>query len=144
MRKSIRNEEIMKKSWKDNRLRYLQIMVGISAFCLLFSLIYRHFSHGVDSLYMTYLCVWPFALGAVPGLIFWLTDLLWEPGAYTLCFYNAGIASVTMSSLLRGIMEIAGTSSRHQVILMWIGAVLLIMGVVCYLLERVMNRQKSH
>ena len=43
-------------------VRYL----AITAFCLLVSVIYGHFSHGIRSFWMSWLALWPRVLGSCP------------------------------------------------------------------------------
>lgn len=45
--------------------RYL----AVSVFCLVFFAVYSHFSHGIQSLWMTFLFVWPLILGGIPALL---------------------------------------------------------------------------
>ena len=109
------------------------IYVGIAIFCLIFSLVYSIFSHGVQSPYMTWLAVFPAVLGAIPAMVFWMAEKLPQPGRITVNLYNSGVAAVTVSSMLRGIFEIAGTGSMYQTILMYVGITFLIAGTVAYL-----------
>lgn len=46
--------------------------------------------------------------------------------------YCAGIAAVTVSCVLRGIFEIAGTSSVYQALLMWFGIAMSVVGAVAH------------
>lgn len=50
--------------------------------------------------------------------------------------YHAGVAAVTVSSLLRGILEIAGTASDYQAFLMTAGAFLLACGSAAYMIGK--------
>lgn len=40
------------------------------------------------------------------------------------CIYNSGVAALTVSSMLRGIMDIAGTGSVYQVWMLYAGTVM--------------------
>lgn len=108
--------------------------LGISVFCQIFYLIYDQFSHGVRSPYMTWLFAWPFLLGVLPGMIFWHFPKVRRPGRFAVNLYNSGVAAVTVSSLLRGIFEIAGTDSVYQQRLMYMGVAMLFLGIAVYLL----------
>lgn len=117
------------------RQDFLITLIGTGV-CLLFFLIYDQFSHNVRSNYMTYLFLWPLILGAVPyGILTFITrrtNSIKLPGNESRLFYNLGLEAVTMSSLLRGIFEIAGTASIYQTFLMYGGIVLLIIGIMFY------------
>ena len=105
----------------------------ISVFCLILFIVYNIFSHEVYSNYMTFLFAWPLVLGLIPSLFLAFIPRLREPSELTKALYHAGLASVTVSSLLKGIFEIAGTSSMYQLYLMIFGAVLLVAGIINYI-----------
>lgn len=111
------------------------IYMGVSVFCMVFYMIYDRFSHGVRSPYMTWLFAWPFLLGFLPGMVFWRFPRVRRPGRFTVNLYNSGVAAVTVSSLLRGIFEIAGTASDYQQRLMYAGVAMLFLGIAVYLLS---------
>lgn len=110
---------------------------GISAFCLVFFLIYRIFSHNVYSVYMTYLFAWPLVLGLLPALILLILKTKNQVAYYghipsqgCLNLYRSGIAILTMSSLLKGVFEIAGTGSTFQLVMWPAGAFFLVAGII--------------
>jgi len=104
-------------------------------FCLMVFLIYNIFSHGVHSPYMTLLFLWPLVLGVLPCLIMLLINKLPGPDRFTLNVYNSGVAAITVSSLLRGIFEIAGTASPLQTGLWIAGITMAVGGFLCYLIS---------
>lgn len=113
--------------------RCMMVYMWVSVFCLVFYLVYDRFSHGVRSPYMTWLFAWPFLLGVLPGMVFWRFPKVRRPGRFTVNLYNSGVAAVTVSSLLRGIFEIAGTASDYQQRLMYAGGAMLLLGIAAYL-----------
>lgn len=48
------------------------------------------------------------------------------------CIYNSGVAALTVSSMLRGIMDIAGTGSVYQVWMLYAGTVMAAAGAVIF------------
>lgn len=48
------------------------------------------------------------------------------------CIYNSGVAALTVSSMLRGIMDIAGTGSVYQVWMLYAGTVMTAAGAVIF------------
>lgn len=48
------------------------------------------------------------------------------------CIYNSGVAALTVSSMLRGIMDIAGTGSVYQTWMLYAGAVMAAAGAVIF------------
>ena len=115
-----------------NMKRTLFISVCCTLFCLLFYMIYNLFSHGVHSPFMTFLFVWPLVLCVFPCALFLAAPGI--PGPSLLCtlVWNTGAAAVTVSSLLRGVFDIAGNSSVYQVIMMAAGFVMLFIGLILY------------
>lgn len=107
----------------------------ISALCLLFSRIYGVFAHGVRSPYMTFLCLFPLLIGAIPHLLLSVNNLLPLPKQLSVNLYNTGSASLTLGSAMRGIFEIAGTGSVFQTWLMIAGAAFCISGVLVYIIQ---------
>lgn len=95
---------------------------------------------------MTLLFAWPLVLGFVPSLILALVPALIEPTDLTKVLYHTGLASVTVSSLLRGIFEIAGTSSPLQMPLMYFGIGTMVAGVIVYIYNyfRVRGKRKKN
>lgn len=104
----------------------------VTLFCLSVFIVYNMFSHGVYSPFMTWLFLWPFVLGVLPCLLLHLMEKLPRPNRFTINAYNSGVAAVTVSSLLRGIFEIAGTASPLQTGLMIAGLVMAGAGVLSY------------
>ncbi|MBR0374362.1 MAG: hypothetical protein IJH91_07550 [Mogibacterium sp.] len=126
---------------------------AITIFCFVFAKVYLRFSHGVTSPYMTYLFIAPLALGWLPSLAMWLAPRLRRGvrGASAdesaadhmdhnspVCrnAWHSGVAAVTVSALLRGIFEIAGTASPLQSYLMGAGIAMLLVGAAAYLLRK--------
>lgn len=100
---------------KNNRP--LRVWAGITGFCILFSLVYEHFSFGVWSMYMALLGLIPLLLGVIPALFHQKSmGRLW----------NDGVLCLIAGSMAQGIFEIYGTSSPWPHRLMIIGTVLLI------------------
>ncbi|MBD5512782.1 MAG: hypothetical protein HDR08_16280 [Lachnospiraceae bacterium] len=123
---------------KRNRIgRTAGVYCGVTVFCGIFYLVYNRFSHGVHSPYMTWLFVWPLVLGVVPGVYWKWRRNIARPGGIPLNLYHSGVAAVTVSSMLRGIFEIAGTSSVYQEWLMQAGIIMLYGAILLYQWETV-------
>lgn len=111
----------------------VKIYLPVTLFCLVVFLVYDRFSHGVRSPYMTWLFLWPFALGLLPSLVLRLFPRMPRQKRLSANLYHPGVAAVTVSSLLRGVFEIAGTASEYQTRLMLFGGILLVCGGLAYL-----------
>ncbi len=107
-----------------------------TVFCVLFAYVYSLFAHGVSSPYMTYLFLYPLFLGVLNAYI-----CMKSKRAKTYCFfathfYHTGVVTLMLSSMLRGIFEIAGTASIYQTILTILGVVMIISGGFCLIAKK--------
>lgn len=120
---------------KNSVSKMFKIYIGVSIFCVILWKIYGNFSHGVNSIYMTYLFAWPLIMGALVNLVFMVIKKLPRPGSFSVNLYNSGVSALTVSSLLRGIFEIAGTSCYLQTYLYNVGRLFVLAGVVVYVVS---------
>ena len=118
-----------------NCRRGLLIYLCISTFCLVTFLVYDQFSHNVRSPFMTFLFLWPLLMGALPAFWLLIIPAIPRPKRFTLNLYNSGVAALTVSSVMRGVFEIAGTSSPFQTGLMIAGTLMWVGGVLCYIIS---------
>lgn len=100
--------------------------------CLTVSEIYSRFSHGVSSPFMTWLFCFPLFFGVAAFLLFGLFRLSPMPRLAFNC-YNSAVAALSVWSLLRGILEIAGTDSPLLGVLVAAGILLFVVTVVVWL-----------
>ena len=107
--------------------RYLLITI----LCALFGAVYEAFSHGVWSYCMIYAFAFLLALGVLPLLVLRLRHAP-LPSRFARTAWHAGIASLTVGSLVTGALEIYGTS-HPLTVLYWIaGGILLLVGAAAY------------
>lgn len=118
-------------------LRRILIWLGISAFCLIFYLIYNMFSHGVKSAFMTYLFAWPLIMGFLPSTVIYVINHVRHVSIYigiiTDNAYCCGVATLTVSSMLKGIFDIAGTTSIYQTYLLYAGIAFIVIAVISFI-----------
>ena len=116
---------------KQHILHGIQIYLGITIFCTLFSVIYEAFSHEVYSNFMIYLALVPLIGGLLPFLMLLFTNLPY-PTRLSLNAYNSGIATLTLGCSLKGVFEIYG-SSCPLITVYWIaGAAFVFLGLLTY------------
>lgn len=113
------------------------IYLLVSLFCVLFGAVYELFGHEVYSYYMIYAFVFPLAGGTLPYFSIALAYTEGYPKAIFRKIYHSGIAILTVGSILRGVLEIYGTTNRLLniywilgIALTMIGAVLCIMNLI--------------
>ena len=99
----------------------------ISAFCAVFGAVYELFSYEVYSYFMIYAFAIPLLGGALPFTVIALLDAEDYPEIFGRVVYHAGLATLTVGSIVRGVLDIYGTSN-HLLWLYWTVGVLLTLG----------------
>lgn len=106
-----------------------------ACFLVLFGGVYEHFSHGVWSYSMVYAFAYPLAGGTLP----FLAAGLWKhgkyPGAVEAVLYHCGIATLTLGSIVCGVLEIYGTTNALTVCYPYAGWLLFGIGFTVWLLD---------
>ncbi|MCQ2772800.1 MAG: hypothetical protein MJ238_05980 [Bacilli bacterium] len=114
------------------------IYLGVFLFVALFGFIYEQFSHGVYSFFMAFAFLFPMTLGFLPYIIFYFFGKGSYPSVLTSDLYNAGVATITVASIFKGVLDIYGTTRDvHLYILSITGLILLIAGVVSHIVSLV-------
>ena len=117
------------------------IYLGISIFVFIFGQIYEYFSHGVYSSYMMFAFLIPFIGLFIPSLLSNLilkrkiTDNVTLP-------WKCGIATLTVGSIYKGVLEIYGTSGTFEQVYLIIGSLLCIIATIVLVTSRV-NTDKN-
>ena len=117
------------------------IYLRISIFVFIFGPIYEYFSHGVYSSYMMFAFLIPFIGLFIPSLLNNLilkrkiTDNVTLP-------WKCGIATLTVGSIYKGVLEIYGTSGTFEQVYLIIGSLLCIIATIVLITARV-NTDKN-
>lgn len=117
------------------------IYLGISIFLFIFGQIYEYFSHGVYSSYMMFAFLIPFIGLFIPSLLNNLilkrkiTDNVTLP-------WKCGIATLTVGTIYKGVLEIYGTSGTFEQVYLIIGSLLCIIATIVLVTARV-NTDKN-
>ncbi len=106
----------------------------ITVFTALFGGVYEAFSHGVWSGWMVYAFAFPLILGALP--FGWIAlRRKPHPRPWVCRLYHAGVAALTVGSVMQGILAIYGTTNQLT-ILYWIaGFALLLAAQILHLIR---------
>ena len=107
-------------------------------FCIAFNYIYSLFSHGVSSPFMSYAFVFSLVLGVVGFLVFGKLNL---DNRIAFNLYNAGIATLTVGSILRGVIDIAGADTTYPVYYFFVGTVFVAIGGFMYFYKWIQTNQ---
>ncbi len=104
----------------------------ISVFCGIFGGVYELFSHEVYSYYMIYAFGFPFVGGALPFLLLSLCSVQTYPNPFARNLYHSAIATLTTGSIIRGVLDIYGTTNRLAAYYWIVGVPLLVLGSAAY------------
>ena len=113
----------------------------VSLFCALFGAIYEYFSHEVYSFYMIYAFAFPLVGGTLPFFILNLSRKAKYPNSLSRNLYHSGIAAFTVGSIIRGVLDIYGTTNSLTSYYGIAGISLLIAGAAAYFIQIVIHRK---
>lgn len=108
----------------------------VTVIVLLFSVIYEYNSHGVYSLHMMGLALYPLVGGVMVFSLLARFARRWSPHWLTVAAYQAAILSFMFGSLVKGVLDIYGTSSLYAGVYWWAGGGFAIFCVGTVLLMR--------
>lgn len=102
----------------------------VALFFVLFGAVYEIYSHEVYSYYMLYAFAFPLIGGTLVFNILSFLKLLKYPNAIARNLYHSGIATLTVGSVVQGVLEIYGTTNALSDYYWSVGIVLIVIGVV--------------
>ena len=105
----------------------------VSAGCLVFSMIYECFSHNVFSPYMVFAVAFPLLGGLVAGELLKKVPAGHLPGQLPAEVYHCGLATLTVGSIVRGVMDIYGTENPLVKYYAYVGIGLLVLSIALWL-----------
>jgi hypothetical protein len=108
------------------------VYLAVVLFSITVNYIYSLFGHGESSGFMTWMFLYPLIGGILLFIISGLLPKLTNKEGYRIFYnlYNAGIATLTVGSFMKGIFDIAGTSSRYVLAFYITGILFLLSGFV--------------
>ncbi len=115
---------------KNRALKTSAIFLGASLITGLLGAIYELFSHEVYSYFMIYAFAFPLVGGTLPYLLLGLSKAKRYPNAVCRNLYHAGIATLTVGSIMRGVLDIYGTTNSLTNIYWFAGIPLTIIPVI--------------
>jgi len=129
--------DINKKSSKKQINKVIVAYLVLSAIAIIIDKIYDIFGHGVDSSAMTWMFLYPLLGGALFYFIirFFIPHTIKFAGYRVfLNIYNSGIATMTVASFIKGVIEIAGTNSLYLEYYYMAGGLFIIVGLTIMLI----------
>ena len=118
----------------DSQQKLILSDLFAALFCAAFGAIYEIFSHGVYSYGMLYAFAFPLALGVLPFMLLTMLHAAY-PNRFARGVYHAGIATLTVGSLVTGALEIYGTTNPLTLVYWIAGSILAAAGIVIYLVS---------
>ena len=100
----------------------------ISLVIMNFGFIYEMFSHGVYSNYMMFAFLIPFLLGS---MLFHIVGLLKvKVSILSLNFYHSFVSTLTLGCIIKGFLDIYGTTNSLISIYIYVSIMLLVLSIV--------------
>ena len=118
---------------KASKAAFVYLLLSI--FCGLFGAVYELYSHEVYSFYMIYAFAFPLIGGVLPFSILNLASAKKYPNALCRNLYHSGIATLTVGSIVQGVLDIYGTTNALSEYYWPAGSVLIVGGTVVYLMQ---------
>lgn len=112
----------------------------ISLFCILFGAVYEIYSHEVYSYYMIYAFCFPLVGGALVFSALSFLKLTKYPHAVSRNLYHSGIATLTVGSIVRGVLDIYGTTNVLSDYYWQLGILFSVIGVAIYIIELLVKK----
>lgn len=115
----------------------------VALFFVLFGAVYEIYSHEVYSYYMLYAFAFPLIGGTLVFNILSFLKLLKYPNAIARNLYHSGIATLTVGSVVQGVLEIYGTTNALSNYYWSVGIVLIVIGVVAGIVGFFLQRREQ-
>ena len=115
-------------------LRIARNYLIVAVVCAAIGAVYELFSHGVWSIYMIGAFAVPLVLGILPNLIIALFRMK-TPGLAAENLFACGVATLTLGSLLTGVLQIYGTTNTLLEYYWLVGAGFAGLGIIFYLAQ---------
>ena len=93
---------------------------------------------------MWFAWIWPLIFGFVPYLLLYVLKAPRVPGLLSECFYNLGVALLTVRSVFKGVIIIYNTTNDGVVLVYTILTVVsLSIGVILYITGLLINKKEG-
>lgn len=107
-----------------------KFIIGFSVFVLIFGIIYEMFSHGVISYYMIFAFLIP--------LINFLINIIFISGKIKINklsknLFSMSICTFTFLSIIKGVLDIYGTTNNLIFIYLIVGLILLVTSIILFI-----------
>jgi hypothetical protein len=138
--------DINKKNNEKQLRKTIWVYLVLSVVAVVVDKVYDIFGHGVNSVAMTWMFLYPLLGGA---LFYFIIQRIFPYSTkfvgwrVFLNLHNSGIATLTFASFIKGIFEIAGTNSPYLIYYYIIGGGLILVSLITIHIMAV-NKKKLH
>lgn len=112
------------------------IYVIVTLTCILFAIMYEKFSHGVISWFMVFAFTIPLILGVLVYYLCYFLKIKKLLNKFESSTYNAAVASLTLGSIMEGILQIYGTTNWKVWLYLIVAIILFSISIISYLLRK--------
>ena len=105
-----------------------------SSLCLVFACIYEMFSHQVYSVFMIFSFLIPLIMGV--GVYALLVKKHFLVNNISNSLYKMSLYTVTFGSIMKGVLDIYGTTNSKLVIYWIVGGIMLVVAIVWQIINR--------
>ena len=116
----------------NHKIRFKLYLI-FTIFTFAFGIIYEQFSHGVYSKYMMYAFTIPL-LGLIASYL--LKRLKRDISKISLDLLDMSIATFTFGSIVKGVLEIYGTSNQYVNLYLYAGIIMAVLSVLSMLKKK--------
>ena len=131
---------------KRERTHFLKagfVYLIAAIFCALFGAVYEYYSHEVYSYYMIYAFAFPLVLGALPFFIIYSCEKIRPISRLTENLYNAGVGTLTVGSIIKGVLVIYGTTNKLTCLYLIAGLALAIAAIIVHITKCIKSKEKN-
>lgn len=121
----------------DTKLIKNQILKHLcfSLFIFIFSIVYEIFSHNVLSYFMILSFLIPLISGAVYYIVIYLTKAYRRISVFSSKLYNSAVLTLTIGSVIKGFLEIYGTTNSLIWVYPIVAAILVITSIIANIIS---------
>ncbi len=127
---TLSTSDIEKSAVRASKTAFVYLL--ISLFLILFGAVYELFSHDVYSYFMIYAFAFTLVGGTLPFTLMQKLHIAKYPPNHALFLYHSGIATLTVGSVVRGVLDIYGTTNVLTGYYWYVGIALVLTGIVAF------------
>ena len=113
----------------------------LSILCAVFGAVYEIFSHGVYSPFMMFAFLFPLFIGCLPFALLNKNKSKIVPHPVARNLYHSGIATLTIGSIVKGVLDIYDTTNHLSNYYWIVGNTFVISGIIASILLHTKKRQ---